>query len=449
MIEFLHKHKKGILSGIFIYALCLTLFTPEKYNYAFNLLCCISYIATTIIYFGCRNKRNYMDFETMFFIAFFFVCFFYPVFIFPVDRTRFWIFEYAFNENLISRAAAICYLGAVSYMISYIFAKKTEVKSHFSPRLKTTNLFIISLVSFVIYIILGGYNALKNVYINGLRDQGGTYTYFAIIVYICIFCMISIWFSNSYNKSKKNFQWDCVPKLQMIYIIIYMVLMTFAGNRGTPLKILLQAIGLYTYLYRPFSFRKVLSLSVIGSVFMATIGAYRSGVAQISTSVTDLSMDLIISNRSLYEAINIVDNEGISFGKSMLAYVIGVIPLLQGFIFNLFGINPDTTTSAMIITQSILGTVDETGTGTTIIGDLYLAFGTVGVVVFMWILARFINYLEATGKNNIYLLTLYGVMTGVSVYLARAEFFYPARVLLWCVLAIYLSIHFRIDKMFR
>lgn len=95
--------------------------------------------------------------------------------------------------------------------------------------------------------------------------------------------------------------------------------------------------------------------------------------------------------------------------------------------FGFTGIDPDTANSAMIITQSTLGTTEGTGTGTTIIADIYLAFGTIGVILMMGFLGRFIRKLLYYAHRNIYYLLIYGVLMGMSVYMARAEFFYPAK----------------------
>lgn len=178
-------------------------------------------------------------------------------------------------------------------------------------------------------------------------------------------------------------------------------------------------------------------MTFFGMIAMFAIMVYRSGGIFSANSLAELAMDLIITNHNTYVGLSIVETSGFSFGRSMLAYILGVIPFVQNIVFTITGIDPDTANSAIIITQSTLGTTEGAGTGTTIIADIYLAFGTIGVVLFMGYLGHLIRKIESSARNNIYCLTLYGVLIGMSVYLARAEFFYPAKTLFWCCILIY------------
>ena len=442
------RNRNILWSLAFIYTIVLFFISPMRYDFQYNLICGISYVVLVGGYFKTINKSNYMDFDTMFFIAFFFVSFFYPIFIYPINPQMFWMFQYATDTTIISKASALCLIGITSYMIGSIGYKPNTIVNKSKPNepIKTNILFLISVSSFILYIMFGGYAALKNTYANGERDMGGIYAYFSIVVYVCIFSMIAIWFMNSYNISKQKIQWKCFPLTQVIYILTYMCFLIAAGSRGKVLNIILMSVGLYAYLYKSFSFRKVILLSFIGMIGMFSIMVYRSGNVFSAGSISELAMDLIINNHNTYEGMSIVENSGLSYGKSMLAYVLGIIPFLQNTVFSLTGIDPDTASSAMIITQSTLGTTSGTGTGTTIIADIYIAFGLLGVILFMGWLGRFIQKTRIFAKQNIYYLAIYGILTGMSVYIARAEFFYPAKTLLWSCLCISLAKHFILKR---
>lgn len=434
---------------IFLYVLLLNLFVPAQYSVNFNLLCTVSYLVLIYIYCKKLHKKNYFDFDTLFFIAFFFVSFFYPTFIYPINPAISWMFQYAIDPAVISRATALSLLGVTTYMWGSLRYKPHKDKHTTIPYkpLRTTGLFITSVFSFLMYIALGGYAALKNTYENGERESGGLYAYFSIIVYVCIFCMIAVWFMNSYQKSKSRIQLSCFPWVQVTYILTYMAFLILAGSRGKVLNIILLSVGLYAYLYKPISFRKVIILCFIGMIAMFAILVYRSGGGASAGSLAELAMDLIITNHNTFEALTIVQDHGLSFGRSMLGYTLGVVPFLQNIVFSITGIDPDTATSAMIITEATLGTTDGAGTGTTLIADIYLAFGTVGVVLFMGFLGWFIRKLQNVGRGNIYYLLVYGILMGMSVYIARAEFFYPLKTILWSCLLVYLVKHIRINHL--
>lgn len=445
MTALLIRHKRSLFCLLQIYSIVLLLTAPLKYNYVFNCTCTVSYVVFIILYFIVTAKKNFMDFDTMFFIAFFFVSFFYPTFIYPIDPQMLWLFKFAVDQTTINYASALCLSGICAYMWGSVFVNYRNKPGKMYRYMNTRGLFLFSLFSFIIYIWFGGLDAVFKMYSEGERDMGGIYSYFSVIVYVCIFCMISIWFKNSYLISKTKFQWKAIPKGQAIYVIIYMAFLLFAGSRGKVINITLMTLGFYAYLYRPFSLRKVLILTVFGMLAMFGIVYYRSGGAFSANSVADIAMDLIVTNRNTYESISIVRDKGISYGYSMLSYLVGIVPFMQNIVFTLMDIDPDTASSAMIITKSTLGTTSGTGTGSTIIADLYLAFGPVGVCVFMWIFGRITRYLTFYCKDNIYLFTIYGVLMGMSVYLARAEYLYPARILFWCTLIVFLRLHLVIN----
>ena len=99
-----------------LYALSLYIFAPKDYSLQFNTACTISYIVVIYIYYKEVHKKNYMDFDTIFFIAYFFVSFFYPTFIYPVNPEMFWMFQYHTEEAIISKASALSLVGIIAYM---------------------------------------------------------------------------------------------------------------------------------------------------------------------------------------------------------------------------------------------------------------------------------------------------------------------------------------------
>lgn len=424
-----------------VYSLLLFLFAPGYFSLTYCQICTASYFFYIYIYYKEAHKTNYLDFDTMFFIAFFLVSFLYPTFVYPVNPQIYWIFQYSMDEGIIMQSTALSLLGILAFMYGSITYRPRPIVPRRYKHISTRGLFCVSVMSFLLYIAFGGYAALKGSYESGVREEGGLYGYFSILVNLCIFCMITAWFMNSYQKSRMKIQWKCFPIIQILYIVLYMTLLVLAGSRNKVLTIILLSGGLYAYLYHPFTLRKVLIFSMVGMVAMFGILSYRSGLSFSINSFAGVALDLLITNHNTFDAMSIVQEEGLSYGRSMLAYVLGMVPFLQNIVFTLADINPDTTNSAMIITQYTLGTTDGTGTGTTIIADIYLAFGTVGVILFMGFLGRFIHRLLDVAKYNIYYLLVYGILMGMSVYIARAEFFYPAKTLLWSCLCMYIAKH--------
>ncbi|TGY01721.1 O-antigen polymerase [Bacteroides muris (ex Afrizal et al. 2022)] len=439
MKQLIANNKRIIFVIIFVYSLLLYFNAPIRYNYIFDVTCMFSYFVFVLFFFACKQEQNYMDFDTLFFIAYFFVMFFYPVFLYPVDPERFWIFKFKFDEDLISQATSLSLLGISSYMLGSVFYNPKKIlEESVYKKINTIPLFFISIVSLFLFIALGGYQELVGMYAGEGKMQSGLYNYFFLLSYVSIFCMIIAWFYNSYGLSQDSIRWQSFPKLQVIYIILFLLLLLYSGSRGKIINIGLITLGLYSYLYKPFTLKQVILLSFIGILMMFFIVLYRSNWGENHETYADVVMDLVLNNRNLYEALEIVEREGLTYGRSMLAYILGVIPFLQGIVFSIFNIDPDTTNSAMIITKSILGTTSETGTGTTIISDIYLSFDVVGVIFFMLILGRFTCYLKMRGKLNLYTMTTYAIMMAFAVYASRAEYFFSARVMVWSLFLMYI-----------
>ena len=158
---------------------------------------------------------------------------------------------------------------------------------------------------------------------------------------------------------------------------------------------------------------------------MSFVGIYRSNENFTEVAFVDLFMDLIVNNRNTFVAIDYVDNHGITYGISMLGNIFRIIPMLSGYLHPLLGLSVYETTSSLLITKEALGEGSILGLGTSIIADIYLAFGVCGVMIFMGILGYFIHYLENKMKYNyIYSIIIYVTLMSYSVTLVRAEYFY-------------------------
>jgi len=153
-------------------------------------------------------------------------------------------------------------------------------------------------------------------------------------------------------------------------------------------------------------------------------------------ALVDVFMDLIINNRNNFVAIEYVDDNGITYGKSMLGSILRIIPLLSGFVHNMFHLNIFETTSSMLLTATTLGEDFTLGLGTSILADLFLAFGLVGVVLGMGLLGRVITYLEnRLQSGSPIILITYAVFISLSVVIVRTEYFNVLNKLVYALVA--------------
>ena len=163
---------------------------------------------------------------------------------------------------------------------------------------------------------------------------------------------------------------------------------------------------------------------------MSLVGLLRIDESTDNLKFVDIFMDLIINNRNTFLAIELVDENGITYGKSLLAYILRAIPFLSGIVHSLFNLSTIETSSSYLFTYETFGSDLTIGVGSNIIADLYLAFGVTGVIIFMLLLGMFIKFLEREVEyNNVFAILTYAIMMSQSVFLTRSEYFFPLNII--------------------
>lgn len=420
-------------------SLCLYIYAPNHYSYSFNLYCFIHYILSCILFFRLDRKKNYFDFDVVFMLTYLFVMFVYPVFIYG-DNPTFSVFKYDFNENLISKGSALSLLGIQAYILG---ATLVKYRADFSEAvggdkciIRSGILIVLSYIVLIAYIFSGGLQTYADLYAKKKVESGISY-YILLLIPALAFPAISSWFYNIKQKSNLIKIKDIFDNFYLFFfVILFVLLLLSVGSRTLPIQFVLLIGGIYSMLFYNLSPIKLFPFLLLGVLIMFYVLLLRSHVdtSAANYDIFDVFMDLIINNRNTYVALEYVEKEGMTWGESMLVSILSPIPFLQSVIINLLGLNPTDCASSLIITKLTLGSEKnlDVGFGTNIIADLYISFGTFGVVLGMFFLGYFVNRLRVK-RDNIYYLVAYGVMMSYAVYLVRAEYFFFLRLLLWCV----------------
>ncbi len=447
----MNLYKKIFFFFLVIESFFLFLFAPHYYLYEFDLFCLIQYVVTSFIFIKIQKKENYFDFDLLFLFTYFFVMFFYPVFLFPTLPKIFVVFEYEFNEDVISRCTALSLLGSQAYMFGSLLAneykiKYTAVKNY--VRVSTLPITFLSFISFVMFLVVAGPTFFTKTY--GDEMGSSTYQYFLVLFQSIFFSALIIEIYNSLiHPENKKYK---INKLLLSLAFIIIFLFLYSGSRTIPLQIVLMLMGVITVFKFKFSFFKFLLSAIMGVLAMfATVimRGYEGANANDDGGLIQVVMDLIINNRNTFIAIDFADNQGFTYGKSMLSNVLSPVPFLQNIVFTTFGIKPNTGSSSLIISTITLNDDNPTwGLGTNIIADIYMAFGVVGVVLFMFILGYFIKraYLKVKFEKNLYSLIYYAIMMSLAVFIVRAEYFFFLRLFLWCTLIVYIFRQYQISS---
>ncbi|WP_303660578.1 hypothetical protein, partial [Bacteroides caecimuris] len=133
--------------------------------------------------------------------------------LYPFDPKRFFAFQYDFNEDVISRSTSLSLLGIHAYFLGSVFHNPfRKMKKQLSSKIISTQvIYIIAVIFFLIYICLGGYSNLRNLYEGGEETGNSIANYFYLFCCTCIFSIIAIWFNNAYCRNKERIDLKSFP----------------------------------------------------------------------------------------------------------------------------------------------------------------------------------------------------------------------------------------------
>ncbi len=430
---------RSLMRLAFLLSVILFICAPHTYVWGYNFLCCLLFIFMVILYYKYSKKSNYFDFDTIFTFSFFITFFIYPIFLYPINPQYFTMFSFGFNENVITRSTALSVLGFSSYIMGRL-KKFDRIPYKESPyrKIKFHSFFYLSVVVFGILLCSGSLSSLRGLYDGEGRNQVSSVVRYIGVVYspLLILTIVTQFYKLNQNNllSVKQFN-----KPFIVFILLQSLLILSTGSRSGVLSIFLVVIWLYSYYFNPIGKIKFILLVLGGAISLSVIGIFRVGGNIEAFAFIDMFMDLIINNRNTFVAVDYVDREGITFGKSMLACVFRVIPFLSSLMHNLFKLDVSETSSSLLLTKETLGDDSSLGLGTSIIADLYLGFGVAGVICFMYILGVVIKYLEKkVQNNNIYFIIVYAVFMSQAVYIVRSEYFFSVNEIVLCVFLFWL-----------
>lgn len=446
--------KKLLLLVLFILSILMYILAPVVFNQQFCNWCTILYGLAVLVFFTIKNKKNYFDFDSIFFITYFFVMFFYPVFMFANNATHFFVFAYEFNEDVISRATALSLMGALSYMVGNILLfipKSKYVNIDQDVKIPISLMVVITIIMFLTYIATGGYAYMINLYKEGAEASMGLSGYIFKFVPPLVISLLII---NIYNLSQEKLgimsflkQSD---KTSLLTSGVILFLILFTGSRTVPLQIFLVLGCLFTLFYKPISFLKFILLMGVGIVMMFGIVLMRGYTVDGNLSIVEAVMDLVINNRNSFVAMDYVDKYGLTMGRSMLSPLLAPIPMAQSVIFTLLNISPTDASSSMVITKLSLNSDELSfGFGTNIIADIYMSFGSIGVIMCMSLLGFIVAKSQYLSRTSIYYLAIYAVLCSYAVFLVRAEFLTFICYTLWVLAFVNIAKLHRVYFVFR
>lgn len=437
--------KRILLIFLSIVSIFLFINAPWGYSIMYIWFCTIVYLTSSIVMLCANCKYTFIKFELFFFIAFFYTNYVYPLIYYPVSP-YFSLFRIPFNELYITKGTALATV-AISFFNLGIFEPQPvnlthkiafNVKKHLLiPRITIIILFLLFLPSlYSIYQSHSYSTEFESSYVN------------AILKYLVLYSIFAFIYNHRYNPLKSFLQKSFrIPII--IFIFIYTILFLLIGSRTIPLNIVLFSLLLINVLIYKISKQKASLFIIIGSITLTAIGIDREGSGTVNGDITsfwDLGADLTINNRSLYVLMEEADENGITYGSTMMMNALSAIPFAQSFYLNYTGQELSKISSANLVTELGTNNPHRFGLGTNLVGDVYVAFGLTGIIVLFWFLGFIIKRLcFGISRGKTLALLIYALLFMNSIYYTRSGYLTPVRDIVW-ILGIYWLSNIRIWK---
>lgn len=391
-------------------------------------------LVSTFLYYKAARKKNYFDFDTLFIPMFFFVGFF-STFFYDTEIYPYLFLHFSFDENYINASAWLFVIGIQAYYLGRL--SKVVLKPLNEKRIiDTTFMAVMIVVLTFLFLLLGGLQHYQAIYDDANSSGSGIVIQIQILLTSFVIAFIATEFYNKKVDSAYRLKWEifCV-------VLFFSCLLLYVGNRTLPSFFVLGMIGSYTLLFYSVNLKKMCLFIGVGVVAMWAISQMRSSyeLNMISNSAL-FFVDLTVNNRNTYVAMEYVDDEGYTWGRTMLGGPLAIIP----FASHILGIDNRKVGSAEVLTDYSFAinhwNREQIGLGTNIIADIYLSFGLLGVIVLMYLLGKAVNkYLCQAKRLDYYSLIVYTVIMAYGIYGVRTGLTHPCRMLVWALVIAYLN----------
>lgn len=370
---------------------------------------------------------------------------------------------YGLSMSVINKSAIISAIGLLCFLYGYLIPSRINIRNSLKDNsiYPTKELQFLSIIVFVIYMIFipKDYFAGNNSYYSNV----GSISFIALLSSrLYVFFNIAVIALSSWNCSVKTIVEGGYTSFRdylksykpsfLIVMFLYLVLNIMSGDRGCIFNTIIPlVIGFMIATRKKIKMLTMVVLGAIGIISLYFLGYFRAMDSSLSVANRYQEATDIMSNQNLWDITNelavviraqhalfmYVEDHGFMYFTPLIYSLLGIIPG-AGFLFTtITGKNPDTIVSAQIATN-YLGA--DHGMGTTCVGDLYISFGVISVIVFMVLLGYI--YRLAADKTASYsmwgsLIFLYLLMTSPGI--ARETVFGLFRNCVFLMLIVYLN----------
>ena len=324
------------------------------------------------------------------------------------------------NSYTINRSALITLCGYTSFVLGYLYYRPKYKLISYSAQCHPTpiNVFPLKIISLCCVALFFYYNGADYIagtysqeYIESKRGTMAAYSEVLTLSFFIIIFSLEI-YNNNYSSLKQY-----IRGLGIVFhisLILYLGLVLISGDRGPIIQVLLMWFSSYYIICRPkINITTLLILIIIGAYFVNALGIARGKdhtrsfgsrlqEALIEKRVNDYrasffppTAELSNSVRCLHYAVDYVpENHPFLYGSFQVRDILSGIPFSSKVTEIILNQKFQYKNSAYFITYIRNGQFYTSGEGSSIIADLYLAFGIWSVLAGMFAWGILIKYVE-------------------------------------------------------
>lgn len=441
-----------------IAAVALYIFAPPGYNLFFCIILAVLFL---FIGYKCVKKdfksEFYLSINVILFIGFFLTTFIVPLFLEPAGFMPLSLSQY------INKCTALVVVAVVSYYIGWNSIEKREtgdeqceivVPQNLS---KTFNfLFFLTTLIYVLYFI-----AFMNNKIGDGNNLGVAYLIPLLQSTSVLAMTLSCLSAQQENRNLLAF----IFKNRTIIACFCLIIITsiaYIGDRTMPLFLVISFLATYVYWVKPISFYRIILYFIAVAIIMLTVGFNRSdsktnlfGNSAVETAQTtlrntdgieDVFIDFIPAQYDLYLCKSWKEDNGYYYPAKLVVIAVNPIPYLPSLLSQLLygkekagDLNSDKITTKLF-DQNVQAT--NSGMGTHAVGDIYISWGILGVIIIFLLFGKLLAYLRYNYKKNIYVSIAWIIFLADSLYIPRATIFDCYRTVVFALFLLWLVKNF-------
>lgn len=410
-------------------------FAPNVFNKPFCALELSLFLVFGGLFLRHKIKRNgLICFDTFFIPSYLLINYAHAVFIYPNDQFL-PAFLFATRSEVIPYAVSIAQFGIAMYMLASLLFEKTDAAGK-SRKIKVPQM---AVQRAAVASVLAGLGIFAYIFLTN-RVQEFIHLFPRLMALIMALIGLSWYYQAQQLDEGERGVMPLLKrnKLNLLAVALFSSSQLYIGGRSEVILLLLVVLLIIDAYYFKVRFKVLLpailvSVILMGLLMITRVSKYslmevsvaesvEYGVKTIMDSPNILWMlltDFVVNAKTLYEAVDYVNQNGYLYGQSYIQYLFVFIPMGSTLVVHYFtGLDVADLTSGVVLTAYADATY---GLGMNLVGDLYVNLSIVGVGVLMFLLGVLLARVESPGSKYQYF--IYMSLIAHCVLLVRADIF--------------------------